>query len=207
MCRRVLPPGHQLLHIATLQDATSAHMQVNARANAAAACGQCGRSSLDSIHDASTDVQCAVQGKAATPAVGHLNTALAVCWSMISRLMMRLSLRQLHVATRPPFRPPPPSLAPLRPRPHAWGLPADGLVDRWPAHSPGPSLESTRPGTCVTHPSDSPAPGIGDRSDPAAKVQVQVCFTSVCGQVQPLDVALSNSVRHSYAIAVPIGVW
>jgi hypothetical protein len=24
--------------------------------------------------------------------------------------------------------------------------------------------------------------------------QVQVCFTSVCGQVQPLDVALSNSV-------------
>jgi hypothetical protein len=26
--------------------------------------------------------------------------------------------------------------------------------------------------------------------------QVQVCFTSVCGQVQPLDVALSNSVRH-----------
>jgi hypothetical protein len=29
------------------------------------------------------------------------------------------------------------------------------------------------------------------------QVQVQVCFTSVCGQVQPLpDVALSNSVRH-----------
>jgi hypothetical protein len=26
------------------------------------------------------------------------------------------------------------------------------------------------------------------------QVQVQVCFTSVCGQVQPLDVALSNSV-------------
>jgi hypothetical protein len=25
------------------------------------------------------------------------------------------------------------------------------------------------------------------------QVQVQVCFTSVCGQVQPLDVALSNS--------------
>jgi hypothetical protein len=30
----------------------------------------------------------------------------------------------------------------------------------------------------------------------AVQVQVQVCFTSVCGQVQPLDVALSNSVRH-----------
>jgi hypothetical protein len=30
-----------------------------------------------------------------------------------------------------------------------------------------------------------------------------VLFTSVCGQVQPLDVALSNSVRHSHAIAVP----
>jgi hypothetical protein len=29
---------------------------------------------------------------------------------------------------------------------------------------------------------------------PAPQVQVQVCFTSVCGQVQPLDVALSNSV-------------
>jgi hypothetical protein len=28
------------------------------------------------------------------------------------------------------------------------------------------------------------------------QVQVQVCFTSACGQVQPLDVALSNSVRH-----------
>jgi hypothetical protein len=28
----------------------------------------------------------------------------------------------------------------------------------------------------------------------ALQVQVQVCFTSVCGQVQPLDVALSNSV-------------
>jgi hypothetical protein len=26
------------------------------------------------------------------------------------------------------------------------------------------------------------------------QVQVQVCFTSVCGQVQPLDVALNNSV-------------
>jgi hypothetical protein len=35
------------------------------------------------------------------------------------------------------------------------------------------------------------------------QVQVQVCFTSVCGQVQPLDVALSNSVQHSHAIAVP----
>jgi hypothetical protein len=33
------------------------------------------------------------------------------------------------------------------------------------------------------------------------EVQVQVCFTSVCGQVQPLDVALlSNSVQHSHAI-------
>jgi hypothetical protein len=28
----------------------------------------------------------------------------------------------------------------------------------------------------------------------SVQVQVQVCFTSVCGQVQPLDVALSNSV-------------
>jgi hypothetical protein len=37
------------------------------------------------------------------------------------------------------------------------------------------------------------------------QVQVQVCFTSVCGQVQPLDVALSNSAStsHSHAIAVP----
>jgi hypothetical protein len=38
------------------------------------------------------------------------------------------------------------------------------------------------------------------------QVQVQVCFTSVCGQVQPLDVALSNSVRHSHAIAVAWGL-
>jgi hypothetical protein len=36
----------------------------------------------------------------------------------------------------------------------------------------------------------STAIGCGNRFT----VQVQVCFTSVCGQVQPLDVALSNSV-------------
>jgi hypothetical protein len=28
-------------------------------------------------------------------------------------------------------------------------------------------------------------------------------YIRLCGQVQPLDVALSNSVRHSHAIAVP----
>jgi hypothetical protein len=35
------------------------------------------------------------------------------------------------------------------------------------------------------------------------QVQVQVRCSSVCGQVQPLDVALSNSVCHTHAIAVP----
>jgi hypothetical protein len=33
-----------------------------------------------------------------------------------------------------------------------------------------------------------------DWTEQCDQVQVQVCFTSVCGQVQPLDVALSNSV-------------
>jgi hypothetical protein len=37
--------------------------------------------------------------------------------------------------------------------------------------------------------------GPGVRQTGKVQVQVQVCFTSVCGQVQPLDVALSNSVR------------
>jgi hypothetical protein len=37
------------------------------------------------------------------------------------------------------------------------------------------------------------------------QVQVQVCFTSVCGQVQPLDVALSNSVQHSQGR--PDAIW
>jgi hypothetical protein len=33
----------------------------------------------------------------------------------------------------------------------------------------------------------------GGRCKKQVQVQVQVCFTSVCGQVQPLDVALNNS--------------
>jgi hypothetical protein len=38
--------------------------------------------------------------------------------------------------------------------------------------------------------------GVRELVSPLAtvQVQVQVCFTSVCGQVQPLDVALNNSV-------------
>jgi hypothetical protein len=52
-----------------------------------------------------------------------------------------------------------------------------------------------------TRPAEGPAgPAVAMYSTLLAEcqsyqVQVQVCFTSVCGQVQPLDVALSNSAK------------
>jgi hypothetical protein len=38
---------------------------------------------------------------------------------------------------------------------------------------------------------------------PAQVVRFRYVLHPPCGQVQPLDVALSNTVRHSHAIAVP----
>jgi hypothetical protein len=63
-------------------------------------------------------------------------------------------------------------------------------------------MTSVRKWTCVNddlHHNRHPPDKLGSRAYDHCvaglyQVQVQVCFTSVCGQVQPLDVALSNSV-------------
>jgi hypothetical protein len=73
--------------------------------------------------------------------------------------------------------------------------PADRARHEWRpdsvAASPAPGRRLSRCGAGAAEPGTG-----GSVRRPTVQVQVQVCFTSVCGQVQPLDVALSNSVRH-----------
>jgi hypothetical protein len=114
---------------------------------------------------------------------------------------------------------PAPSRGPARvPEPSATcptPLPRQGMHDAHcaigsPLGRECPEKASGRPAVGLACPPGASAPRTGpSRFRPSSERRVHVvqcshvCFTSVCGQVQPLDVALSNSVRHSHAIAVP----